>query len=363
MRIRQGWSAGLWLGLAMGVVGCKASSVADGQPLDSKDAGRETSGGGGNGVGDGDASDQLPPDFNFIPANDGKCDVVGNRDLRPVARRALMAIADYPAQVATDLELCPTVQGERACAPCASHPFLDWVNAVDAADAAQLAQNPDRMPLSEYIRRALQFPYRELVLLDIQGDQGVFALAQGRTACAEPGGCRELTLQPESMEKDCVSLTQWLPLAGMETSEAWTLTSSGEGDKPFGFVVPLTASLPTYPLANATEVSDSIPNACPTATQVTSDEEFQSFLACNPSLTLQLTTPKLTRLVDGEGLRCMQLSGLIAVNTLPAAARGLVDTFEYEDPDAPGFIRVVLAARLADAEVSVEPSLLPEAAP
>lgn len=385
MQTRQRWIASIAMGLLLGATGCDSGSDKGAGDGDGKaDAGGGGVNGGGNdpanngggddaGGGTGteeDAGDDgPPPDLNYIPANEGKCDVDTSADLRAVAKQTLTDIAGYKAFKATELELCQTTASDRECAPCASNKFLEWVNAVDAADPGGAVGKETRMALADYFRRALQFPFRDLIVLDAPGESNGIILAQGKATCPPPANeneraeCSDFTLQPESMEEDCVAITQNLTIDSTTTVGDVTTVVSKENSNSFGFIVPLTPTLPTYPLVNPTTANDAVPNACPTAVQVTNDEEFQNFLECNPSLTVQVTTPKVTMVDDADGANCMELTGLIDVTTLPTAARNLVDTLNYEDLDATGFIRINLAARLREATVTVEPSLTEEVAP
>jgi len=384
MRTRQRWLAGIAMGLLIGAAGCdsgsdKGAGDGDGKP----DAGGGVNGGGNDPANNGggndpannggnsgatpDAGDEPPPDLNYIPANEGKCDFGSTPDLRAAARESLSQLTAYPTRVATEFEVCPKVQGDRACAPCTANPFLDWLTAVDTADMGGTEGKVGRMPLVEYFRRALQYPLRDLLVIDTADETGRrLMLAQGKAApsCTDPHTCRSFLLQHESNEKDCNTLTQSLEAASVTPGAGGAETVvSKESSNAFSFYVPLVRELPTYPLANPPAVPDTAVQACPTAAEVGSEADFKAFLLCNPNLRISLTTPKLTQSKDAEGVACMQLEGLVSINELPEGARKLVDTTTYEDLDAPGFIRVSLSARLFEATTIVDPSLTGEVVP
>lgn len=359
MQTRQRWLTSAVLGLLVSAQACDSKETAE--TYKGKDAGTGGSSTGGTG------GNVSPPDLNYIPANEGKCDVGAKPELKTAARDSLGLLTDLQASVATELQICPKEQAGRVCAPCADNPFLDWLNAVDAADDGGADGKDGRMPLVEYFRRALQYPLRDLMVIDTgEIDDRHLMLAQAKAAasCSEHTSCREFLLQPESYEKDCMTLTQLLPLASAKSQEDGSEVIMSEASKqPFAFYVPLVTELPTYPLANPPEIPDTHPQACPSAAEVGSEADFKAFLLCHPNLRMSLNSPELTKLRTQDGAQCMQLSGLVAVTDLPEAAIALVDTTDYEDLDAPGYIRVSLSARLFESTVKVDPSLTGEEAP
>lgn len=383
MQTRQRWIASIAMGLLLGAAACGDSGGSDkgaGDEDGTKDAGGGSNGGnndpannggddagGSTGTSEDAGDDGPPPDLNYIPANEGKCDLGATPDLRGAAGTSLAQLTSYPTRVATEFEICDKVQGDRVCAPCTANPFLDWLNAVDAADMGGAQGKVGRMPLVEYFRRALQYPLRDLLVVDTADETNRrLMLVQGKAAasCLEHSTCRSFLLQHESNEKDCTTLTQSLEAAsvtpGVDGAEA---VVSKESSNAFSFYVPLVTELPTFPLANPPAIPDTNPQACPSASEVGSEADFKAFLLCHPNLRISLTVPKIRQTKTAEGNACMQLEGLVAVTDLPEAARTLVDTTIYEDLDAPGFIRTTLSARLFEATTVVDPSLTGEVVP
>jgi hypothetical protein len=358
MQIRQTWLTSAAFGLLVSTQACDGKETTETYKGKDAGAGGENTGGkGGN---------MAPPDLNYIPANEGKCDLGAKPELKTAARDALGLLTDLQTTVATEFQICPKEQAGRVCAPCNENPFLDWLNAVDAADDGGSDGKDGRMPLVEYFRRALQYPLRDLLVIDtgdVEEPHLMLAQAKAASSCTEHTSCRDFLLQHESTEKDCMTLTQLLPIASATSQDDGSEVIKSKASKnPFAFYVPLVTELPTYPLANPPEIPDTNPQACPSAAEVGSEADFKAFLLCHPNLRMSINSPELTKLRTQEGAQCMQLSGLVAVTDLPDAAQALVDTADYEDLDAPGYIRVSLSARLFESTVKVDPSLTGEEA-
>lgn len=368
MIIRHRWLGAITASLLVGAVGCGNDKASGGDDKNNTpDSGTidETPDGGLTMTMDG--GDNAAPDFNYIPANEGKCDVQTKPELRAAATTTLSQLVSYPTKVAHEFELCAKSAEDRLCAPCAENKFIDWLNAVDAADTGGAAGKDGRMTLVDYFRRALQYPLRDLLVIDTEeATERRLILAQGKMAatCTDSTTCRSFLLQHESMEDNCTTITQSI--------EALSATTAGDGTETvvsktsnhaFSFYVPLVSELPTFPLANPPTIPDTSPRTCPTAAEVASEADFKSFLLCNPNLRVSLTTPHIKQTKSVTGTQCLQLEGLVSVTDLPEAARNLVDTTVYEDLDAPGFIRVTLAARLFESTAEVDPSLIGEVVP
>jgi len=303
--------------------------------------------------------DNGPGDFNYIPANEGKCDVKANPALAAGAETVLNVLNDYPAERAVGLRLCPKDAAlADPCGPCAANPLLDYLNALDAAE-----MGTDGAPgaVESYFERALSYPLRELLVTSLKGGDGTEAteslvLTQGRTTCRSLAAtCDKYTVEPESLEADCSTFTQKDDVATEAEQDGFAVITAKAGTMPFAFYVPLVASLPDpqhvlvasdqEAADGATEPAVAAVDACPAADAVDSEEDFARFLHCQPKWRVEVASPVVVVKRTATD-SCLRLTGFVESTKMPESATSVLAPDDYEETDNPGFVKVTLGARL-----------------
>ena len=302
------------------------------------------------------------PDFNYIPANKGKCSADSSPTALPSIRRALGTVAALPTERAVELSVCPkaATPGDP-CAPCESNPFVDYIAAVDNKSLEGTnAPKSDGSAMLNYMRRALSYPLRELLVHsvvspDASGKTLALALTQGRTTCTELGfSCPWYELQPESLEADCATLTQYMTVASDELAGGSRVITGKEGSRPFSFFVPLVDELPepsdmlALRAEGAAKPAAGSDDLCPPAEAVVTEEDFARFISCQPTWQVDLESPVL-RIRRTPQASCVYITGFIDSEKLPAGATSLVAPDDFESAEAPGSIQVTLRAELRQA--------------
>ena len=307
-----------------------------------------------------------PPDFNYIPLNDQACQLAkASPTVATSANQVLATLVTAPSQsfVAAGLEVCtPNQKNGAPTCKLEDNPLANLMTGMDTILRAALPTEQQAAlsgGLVDYFRRALLYPYRELVVVRTAcstlpagscpaATSVRLALVQGKhQPCADGASpCTHYSIEPESLDKSCANFP--MSLYGAEsaanggTTIQSTLASQAVKDVTFGFVVPLVGTLPEHP--------ETLPAA-----------DLEAFLEtlnnAEGKLEVRVTDPHVTLDLNAAGNGGYgRLTGWIQrkifedymKKAYPAGADMFSNSLlpSYLDPDRPDFVKAIFTFRL-----------------
>ena len=312
---------------------------------------------------------EKPPEFNYIPINDPDkvCQDVN------AASETLEGLLQAPqiTSVATHFEVC----GQNmvsACAPCSpeENPALALLDApitlpmevmrpptCAAGEENVSCCKEDEETFACLFRRALGFPYRDLVVTHEPGAVGFVTLSQARKLACAPDAtdCQEsYELQPESLRASCDEFGVQMASSSVEEGDRSQVSALPDllNSQPFGFFVPLVLEIPDLD-------------------RFGSDAEVQVWMALQQSMRVFMQFPEVSLDVESAtGAGCGRMRGYVdrcvfqavipelsvldayVSQTPPGYVPSLCEVDENGEPAPARMIEFVLAFELEDLPVS-----------
>ena len=278
-------------------------------------------------------------EFRYIPTYEDTCVLEDKATQLAVRERFAQAATAYDWRAATTMEMCD----ETSCAPCnpVTNRMLQVLRTSDSWGSDDLsmamavagedfvdASNPFSSPLEVYLNRALDYPWRRLML----GRRNVFGfklltLAQGIHKCADGTyDCDDYRLAVESLDASCESMPLTMPVH--QTSSR--LLTLAPNPNSLGFQVPLT---PEFPAVSSFE----------------NTAELEVWLQEVPRIQLEMSDISVDWRVSGDGGVCATVRGRVDADAFDSvsATPTSVDVFA----DADGKIPTALSLQLSPADV------------
>lgn len=298
-----------------------------------------------------------PPAFNFIPDNSEACSLPKTPELRPLALKNLGFLAQSSAFVGHDFEVCPApgaADDTSVCPPCVDNPLRELLEGADAGSL--LRSGEETVSFTDYFRRAMAYPFRDLLVFtrEVGGGMTELVLGQGTPATCDAStdaDCPDYIVRHETLTNECkapmfsASLTSG-DIDGLpgHITELY--------DLPFTFLVPLTESLPTVPDPDEPiDWAAATTMVCPSEAEVTSTTHLARYLACQPQWRVPVEEAVVT-IRKHDGVQCGYLQGLLDPDEFPDAIDPFVDVEPFEDDS--GYVPVTLRFRLDKADVAAE---------
>ncbi len=270
------------------------------------------------------------PDFNYIPVNDDVC-VPTTQAQVDSAHGAIDGLisadvdadgaVDYAAYVVQDFALA----GSGGACDTTDNPLGSLLDDLDAGgwveDSSLLAGYSSAR---SYFNAALSYPIRDLVIhVDpIDGGLAAMAMTQGvYTECV--GDCDSWGIQVESLGADCSTLGYTLVGTWTDDGKGGVAVASSAAAAPFGFYVPLMASLPD-------------PALYPTVHQLL------AAVSSNPMWQVVVEEPSVNLALSGDGL------------AHPGRANEGTETTTYEEGEDPGPDAAFPSSTLVDDGVTAD---------
>ncbi len=279
------------------------------------DSGGAGTGGGGTGV-------MEPPLRGYVPPKMETCQPASaSAGAAAQASLGTLSTATETWRVSA-MDLCGA-DPAFGCAPCSGgNPMLDLLAAADQViDRAGVATS-----LREYVRSSLGAQPRSLTF-SVVGGQLVVAEAEPTECAGGTGSCVQVGV--DALGADCSSFRNAAPAQVMSAGMGMHVQATAT--VPFQVGLPLLSVLPDPRLP---AVEQQVFIARRQRMQITGE---------SPTFDIQTTA------ATGQG--CGSVVGWVSADAAVAALGNLVMVDPFLDPEKPGFIKTVLAARLEKVRV------------